>query len=74
MKTQRDHRQVTRRDKLFCAANRMAKLPTLDAGHAWFCLAERLHALSEKDIPKFDDLYRAIRGATVEACHKAEEV
>lgn len=66
--TNRDHRHITRRHKLNCAANRMRK--TRNPEEAWFSLAERLDTLSAKDIPRFDDLYRAIRGATIVGAHK----
>lgn len=59
---------MTRRDKLNCAANRMRK--TRNTDEAWFSLAERIDKLSMKDVPKFDDIYRAIRGATIVGAHK----
>jgi hypothetical protein len=70
MKSDRDHRAVTRRDKLWAASMRMVRLNDQQRLVAWRELAGRLGDLAEKDVPKFDDLYRAIRGATVMARHK----
>jgi len=60
-------RHITRRDLLFVAAKRMNRLTNDEAKIAWTELTYRLDKLAEKDVPKFDDLYRAIRGATIMA-------
>lgn len=63
--TNRDHHHITRRDKIYFASQRALRLEGANAELAWNDLAKRMELLSLKDVPKFDDLYRAIRGATM---------
>lgn len=51
------------------ASNRMAKLTAPQAAIAWALLAHGLMDLADHDIPKFADLFRAIRVATIKAHH-----
>jgi hypothetical protein len=60
-------RSVPRRDRCFLAARRAARLTDHEAQIAWRALVNHLEELSEKDVPKFNDLFRAIRRATTKA-------
>lgn len=56
---------MTRRDKCHLAAKRALKLRLRQAALAWYALAEYLDDLGQRDMPKFCDLYRGIRVATI---------
>lgn len=58
---------MTRRDKCYLVGKRAGKLPPLEAAAAWQVLAGHIEDMSEQDIPKFNDLLRAIRKATIDA-------
>lgn len=54
---------LTRRDLCLLYGRRMARLSPERAAAAWFKLGERLEAMGDLDVPKFDDLLVAIRVA-----------
>ena len=59
--------KVPRRVMLYCAGRRAQKLRPFDAANAWNILAHELEQLGERDVPKFKDLFQAIRIATIKA-------
>lgn len=63
-------RQIPRRDRVFITAKRAGSLDTNSASKAWFYLCGYLEKLGGYDhlaIPKFNDMLRAIRKATIYA-------
>lgn len=59
---------MTRRDKCHLAAKRATRLKLRQAALAWYALAFALEELGKVDsayMPKFRDLYRSIRLATI---------
>lgn len=61
MKTER---KLPRRDRCFVYSRRASRLHQQQAAIAWNYLSGELESLSQRDIPKFEDLMRAIRHAT----------
>lgn len=55
----------TRRDRCLLIGRRARKLTRDEAACAWWGMAIQVEDLGERDVPKFVDLLRAIRGATV---------
>lgn len=64
---ERDHKpkRPPRRELCLAAGNRAEKLNPAQAASAWLVLAIRLQNLQDQDIPKFKDLFDAIRHATI---------
>lgn len=61
---------MTRRDKCHLVGKRAARLSLKEGEFAWFNLAARLEGLGSVEragLPKFNDLLREIRRATVSA-------
>lgn len=58
-------RKIPRRDQCHAAATRAMKLLAHERERAWRHLALELEVLSERDMPKYADLFRAIRQATI---------
>lgn len=56
---------MTRRDKCHLIGRRASLLDRDQAAAAWWLLAGRLEAMGEQDIPKFKDLLRSVRRATI---------
>lgn len=56
---------VTRRDKCWSVGRRALLLPPERAAIAWLAVARDLVAMGERDLPKFNDLLRSIRAATI---------
>lgn len=56
---------MTRRDKCVLVGKRASLLDPAQAREAWYQLAILLDGMGEKDIPKFNDLLRAIRLSTI---------
>jgi hypothetical protein len=61
---------VTRRDLCDLVGQRAAQLSDRQATAAWRSLARDMEQLGEKDVPKFRDVIRAIRAATIEGVNK----
>lgn len=59
-------RTPPRRDLCAAAGARASKLSPEQAQIAWQHLSESLQNLGDRDIPKFKDLFQAIRQATIE--------
>lgn len=60
--------RAPRRDVLLAAGNRAGRfLEDYQAAVAWRFLAVELRELGDRDLPKFRDLVRAIRRATIAA-------
>ena len=62
--------RLTRRDRCGLIAERAARLGILEAAAAWYALATSIDVLSEKDVPKFNDILGAVRSATIRAKRK----
>lgn len=58
---------MTRRDKCYLVGKRASQLSRYQRAYAWHLLAADLMALGNKDIPKFQDIVKAIRQATIQA-------
>lgn len=58
---------MTRRDKCDIAGRRAKLLTPKEAALAWGYLAGSLEGMGELDIPKFRDLFGAVRKATIYA-------
>ncbi len=63
---------MTRRDRCHLTAKRAQKLTRGESAYAWFVVAAHLEALGDPErtahqVPKFKDLLRAIRKATIAA-------
>jgi len=56
---------LTRRDRCYVFGRRAAKLTPPQAVEAWYALSEKVEAMGEMDVPKFNDLLIAMRVATV---------
>lgn len=56
---------MNRRDKVYLVAKRAWRLTGCDAAKAWGHLALDLETIAKTDMPKFRDLLRAIRRATI---------
>lgn len=56
---------MTRRDKCELVGRRAENLNAAQAAVAWWQLSEELRELGDRDVPKFKDLLRAIRKATI---------
>lgn len=54
-----------RRSIIGCVARRMKTLQLSQAGRAWHSLADELEAMEQKDVPKYADIVRAMRSATI---------
>lgn len=61
------NRTLPRRDRVYLAGARARLLSDATAAAAWLDLAGRLEDLGQMDVPKFRDLLRAIRQATITA-------
>lgn len=59
--------RVTRRDRLHAAAMRAIKLDQEQAAIAWYAMVGDIELLGLRDLPKFEDVYRAFRRATIHA-------
>jgi len=62
---------MTRRDRCELVGRRAGLLNDGQAATAWKLLALQLESMGDMDIPKFRDLLKAIRGATI-AAHQNE--
>lgn len=58
---------LTRRDRCYVFARRAARLSPAESVVAWHAMAEKVEAMGEMDVPKFNDLLIAFRVATVRA-------
>lgn len=58
---------LTRRDRCDLFGRRASTLTPAQAAAAWFHLAERIEAMGDLDVPKFNDLLIAFRVAHVRA-------
>lgn len=56
---------MTRRDKVFLVGKRATKLSKNQSAWAWHVLASQLELFGDMDMPKFRQLLRAIRVATI---------
>ncbi len=56
---------MTRRDKCALVGKRASLLEPAQAKEAWYQLAILLDGMGDKDVPKFNDLLRAIRQSTI---------
>lgn len=62
---------MTRRDMCHLIGKRAMKLDPFASLYAWESLAAQVEAFGEKDVPKFLDLLRAFRLATIQGKQKA---
>lgn len=60
---------MTRRDKCRLVGLRAHRINDAQAARAWKVLAAELEQLGERDLPKFRDVLKAIRTATIEVTH-----
>lgn len=58
---------LTRRDRCYLFARSANRLNPAQAAAAWFHLAQKIEALGDLDVPKFNDLLSSFRTATVRA-------
>lgn len=58
---------MTRRDMCYFIGKRATRFRGRRAEIAWNLLAARVESFGEKDIPKFKDLLRAVRWATIKS-------
>lgn len=58
---------TARRDRLGLLARRARRLESSAASKAWFTLAGLIEQLETRDVPKLNDLFSAIRTATIQA-------
>lgn len=58
-------KKIPRRERCYVVSKRARLLEGRNAARAWMELAIILDRLSDKDVPKFDDLLKAIRTATI---------
>jgi len=66
-------RKLNRRDRCWLVGRRAARLSEDGAVTAWGILSAYLeHTLSERDVPKFNDLIGVIRTATIEGAKSNE--
>jgi hypothetical protein len=56
---------VTRRDKVCATGRRAQTLNATEAALAWQILAKKMEGMERRDMPKFNDLLRAIRESTI---------
>lgn len=56
---------LTRRDRCYLFGRRAARLTPAQAVVAWQSLAQRVEAMGDQDVPKFNDLLISIRTATL---------
>jgi hypothetical protein len=56
---------LTRRDRCYLFARRASRLTPPQAAEAWYALADKVEAMGEMDVPKFNDLLIAFRVATL---------
>jgi hypothetical protein len=61
---------LTRRDRCYLFGRRAVRLTPPQAAEAWYALAEKVEAMGEKDVPKFNDVLIAFRVATVRSKRK----
>lgn len=67
-------KRPTRRDRCYLAGLRAARLTPAQAARAWGHLSTALiGTLAEADIPKFNDLFQAIRSATIHGKHDVHD-
>lgn len=59
-------KRLPRRDRCYLIGGRAARLSKAESARAWQFLALKLEEMAEKDIPKFEDVVRAVRLATIE--------
>ena len=57
---------MTRRDRCYLVGRRAKRLEPPQAAIAWDELATLVENFGDRDMPKFDDLLKAIRTATIE--------
>jgi len=62
----RDRNQIPRRDRLYLISKRMQLLDPRQAAAAWYHLAGELEAQGTLDMPKFKNIVRSIRAATIQ--------
>lgn len=67
-------KKLTRRDRCELLARRMTTLNDEQRGLAWASLTLSLFTMAEMDIPKFENLYRAIRLSIIGAKTAAKQV
>ena len=58
-------KKMTRRDKCYFTGRRAHRLNPLEAARAWRMLAQSLESMGDSDIPKFAELLKSIRMATI---------
>lgn len=58
-------RKLPRRDRCFLVGKRALQLRRRQAATAWYALAGQLVELGDSDIPKYKNVIRAIRKATI---------
>lgn len=58
---------TTRRDRCYFIGRRAATLSRAQAAEAWAFLATQLEGMADVDIPKFNDLLKTVRVATIQA-------
>jgi acyl transferase domain-containing protein len=58
---------LTRRDRCYLFGRRGQAMSPPQAAAAWFHLSERIEAMGDLDVPKFNDLLIAFRVSTVRA-------
>lgn len=63
----RTRRKIPRRELCYIIGRRAFNLTVNEGARAWFDMATSLESLAHKDVPKFNDLVRAIRRATIQA-------
>lgn len=61
---------LTRRDRCYLFGRRAVRLNPPQAAEAWYSLAEKVEAMGEMDVPKFNNLLIAFRVASVRAKRK----
>lgn len=66
-------RKLPRRDMCYALSRRALKLSQPQAATAWLLLASSIHRLSDRDLPKFADLFDAVRRATINARRETPE-
>ena len=63
-------KKIPRRDRCYLVSQRMVKIPPDRWAAAWEELSVRIERLSYFDVPKFQDLLREIRLATIKGKHE----
>ena len=65
---------MTRRDQCYVVGRRAQTLNATEAALAWKALGIQIEDLGKKDMPKYFDLIRAVRAATICGRHLRGEI